>query len=152
MKLCEEIMPAKLYNVSLTYEQTQYLFDIIGTGKHNARKINRARILLLASSGHSDEEIASAIHTSSSTVQRVRERFVKEGLTFALEEKARPGQPEKLSGADEALLTAIACSEAPPGRSRWTLRLLADRLVELKVVPYVSHVTIHNRPLSKVNY
>jgi putative transposase len=144
MNLWEEIMPAKLYNVSLTDEQTQYLFDIIGTGKHSARKINRARILLSASSGQNDEEIASDIHTSSSTVQRVRERFVKEGLTSALEEKPRPGQPEKLGGADEALLTAIACSEAPAGRSRWTLRLLANRLVELKVVPYVSHVTIHN--------
>lgn len=137
-------MPAKLYKVSLTDEQTQYLFDIIGRGKHSARKINRARILLSAYSGKSDDEIVSDLHTSASTVQRVRERFVKEGLTPALEEKPRPGQPEKLSGADEALLTAIACSEAPEGRSRWTLRLLADRLVELKVVPYVSHVTIHN--------
>jgi putative transposase len=137
-------MPAKLYNVSLTDEQTQYLFDIIGRGKHSARKINRARILLSASSGKSDDEIVSDLHTSSSTVQRVRERFVKNGLTAALEEKARPGQPEKLSGADEALLTAIACSEAPAGRSRWTLRLLADKLVELKIVPSVSYVTIYN--------
>jgi putative transposase len=137
-------MPAKIYKVSLTDEQTQYLFDIIGRGKHSARKINRARILLSAHSGKSDDEIVSDLHTSASTVQRVRERFVKEGLTPALEEKPRPGQPEKLSGADEALLTAIACSEAPEGRSRWTLRLLADRLVELKAVPYVSHVTIHN--------
>jgi len=136
-------MPAKVYNVCLTDEQVQYLFDIIHTGKHNARKITRARILLLASSGQSDEEIVLALHTSLSTVQRIRERFVREGLT-ALEEKPRPGQPEKLTGDDEALLTAIACSEAPEGRSRWTLRLLADRLVELKAVPSVSHVTICN--------
>jgi len=107
-------MSAKLYNVSLTDEQTQYLSDITGTGKHIARKISRARILLSASSGHNDEEIASA---GSSTVQKVRERSVKEGLTSAPEEKPRPGQPEKLSGADEALLTATACSEAPAGRS-----------------------------------
>jgi transposase len=136
-------MPAKVYNVCLTDEQVQYLFDIIHTGKHNARKITRARILLLASSGQSDEEIVLALHTSLSTVQRIRERFVREGLT-ALEEKPRPGQPEKLTGDDEALLTAIACSEAPEGRSRRTLRLLADRLVELKAVPSVSHVTICN--------
>ncbi len=137
-------MPAKLYKVSLTDEQTQYLFDIIGRGKHIARKINRARILLSACSGKSDNEIVSDLHTSASTVQRVRERFVKEGLMSAPEEKARPGQPEKLSGADEALLTAIACSEAPAGRSRRTLRLSADKLVELKTVPYIPHVTIHN--------
>ena len=137
-------MPAKLYNVSLTDQQTQYLFDIIGRGKHSARKINRARILLSASSGKGDDEIVSDLHTSPSTVQRVRKRFVKNGLTEAPEEKARPGQPVKLSGADEALLTAIACSEAPAGRSRRTLRLLADRLAELKIVPSVSYVTIHN--------
>ena len=137
-------MPAKIYNVCLSDGQTQSLFDIIHTGRHKARKITRARILLLASAGQSDEEIVLALHTSLSTVQRVRKRFVKEGLLAALEEKARPGQPEKLSGADEALLTAIACSQAPEGRSRWTLRLLADRLVELKVVPSVSHVTVLN--------
>ncbi len=137
-------MPAKLYNVNLTDEQTQYLFDIIGSGKHSARKISHARVLLAASSGQTDDEIVSDIHTSASTVQRVRKRFVKEGLTSALEEKERPGQPRKLSGTDEAVLTAIACSEAPEGRSRWTLRLLADKLAELKIVPSVSHVTIHN--------
>lgn len=137
-------MPAKLYNVSLTDEQTQYLFDIIGSGKRSARKINRARILLSASSGQTDDEIVSDLHTSASTVQRVRQRFSQGGVIAAIEEKPRPGQPEKLGGADEALLTAIACSDAPEGRSRWTLRLLADRLVELKTVPYISHVTIHN--------
>jgi len=137
-------MPAKIYNVCLTDEQVQYLFDIIHTGKHNTRKITRTRILLLASSGQSDEEIVSALHTSLSTVQRVRERFVREGLTASLEEKPRPGQTPKLDADDEAFLTAIACSEAPEGRSRWTLRLLAERLVELKIVPSVSHVTISN--------
>lgn len=137
-------MPAKLYNVSLTDEQTQYLSDITGIGKHSARKISRARILLSASSGKGDDEIVSDIHTGSSAVQRVRERSVKNGLTAAPEEKARPGQPEKPSGADEALLTAPACSEAPAGRSRRTLRLSADRLAESEIVPSVSYVTIHN--------
>jgi transposase len=137
-------MPAKLYNVCLTDEQVQYLFDIVYNGKHETRKITRARILLLSSSGETDEEIVLALQTSLSTVRRVRIRFAKEGLTAALEEKPRPGQPVKLSGSDEALLTAIACSEAPEGRSRWTLRLLADKLVELKVVPSISHVTIFN--------
>ncbi len=137
-------MPAKLYNVSLTDEQTQCLFDIIGRGKHSARKISRARILLSSYSGKSDDEIVSDLHTGASAVRRVRERFVKEGLTSAPEEKPRSGQPEKLSGADEALLTATACSEAPEGRSRRTLRLSADRLVGLKIVAYISHVTIYN--------
>ncbi len=135
-------MPAKIYNVCLTDEPIQYLFDIIHTGKHSARKINRSRILLPASSGQSDEEIVYAVHTGPSTVQRVGKRFVKEGPAASPEEKPRPGQTPKPGADDEALLTATACSEAPEGRSPLTPRLPADRPAELKTVPSVSHVAI----------
>ena len=114
------------------------------TGKRAASTITRARILLKADVGREgeaweDEQIAEAFDTSLSTIHRVRQAFVEEGLEEALYRKRPTGrQYRKLDGDQEAHLIAVACSQAPEGRSRWTLRLLADKRVELQVVESVS--------------
>jgi transposase len=100
---------------------------------------------MLASAGKSDDEIRTVLATSVSTVGRIRRRFVEEGLDAALSERERSGAPRKLEGKQEAYLLAIACSAPPAGRDRWTLQLLADRLVELKVVPAISDETVRLR-------
>ena len=135
-------MPRKIYIVDLTEEEQTYLLDLIKSGKHAARKLNRARILLLANEGKADREIAEALHTSTPTVQRTRQRFVEGNLERALNEDPRPGAQKKLDERGEALLKALADSEPPEGRKKWTLQLLADRLVELRVVDSISYETV----------
>ena len=126
--------------VRLTSTERQGLIALVTTGKRAASTIARARILLKADQGPEgegwdDEQIAAAFDTSLSTIHRVRQAFVEEGLEEALYRKKPTGrQYRKLDGDQEARLIAIACSKAPEGRSRWTLRLLADKLVELQVV------------------
>ena len=141
-------MPRKIYVVDLTNEERTYLLDFIKSGKRSARKLNRARILLLADEGRTDREIAEALHTGTATVQRTRRRFVEGNLEGALNERPRPGGSKKLDEKGEAILEALAHSEPPEGRKRWTLHLLADRLVELKVVESISHETVR-RELKK---
>jgi transposase len=128
------------YSVRLDAAERQGLIDLVRTGKRAAATLIRARILLKADVGPQgeswdDEEIAEALETSLSTIHRVRQAFVEDGLEEALYRKKPTGrQYRKLDGDQEARLIAVACSEAPEGRSRWTLRLLADKLVELQVV------------------
>ena len=131
-------MPKKIYIVDLTEEERSELLDFIKSGKHSARKLNRARILLLADEGQSDSQIAGALHTGTATVQRTREKFVESNLEGALNEKRRPGGKRKLDEKGVAVLDTIAHSKPPEGRKRWTLQLLADRLVELRVVDSIS--------------
>lgn len=138
-------MPAKIYHVKLTATERHYLLDLIKKGKTSARRITRARILLLADEGQSDKGIAAHLHTSTPTVCRVRTRYCTEGVEAAIKEKTRNGAPPKLNGRAEAMLTVLACSTPPKGRVRWTLRLLADKLVELQLVERISHVTIGKR-------
>jgi transposase len=133
---------AKKYIVELDPEEREQLRNLVRRGKQSARRINRARILLLADDGRTDEEIWTALQVGKCTVERTRQRFVEEGLEAALNERPRPGKPPKLDGKQEALLVAIACSEAPDGRDRWTMQLLADRLVELKVVDSIVDETV----------
>ena len=135
-------MPKKIYIVDLTKEERTYLLDFIRSGKHSARKLNRARILLHADEGKTDNEISEALHTGMSTVQRTRQRFVEGNVEGALNERARPGGQRKLDEKGGALLETLAHSKPPEGRSRWTLHLLADRLVQLKVVDSLSHETV----------
>jgi transposase len=135
-------MPSKIYIVDLTEEERAYLLDFIKSGKHSARKLNRARILLLAGEGKADSEIAAVLHTGSSTVQRTRQRFVEGNLDGALNERPRLGRQKKLDEKGEAVLEALAHSKPPHVRKRWTLQLLADRLVELKVVDRISYETV----------
>jgi transposase len=135
-------MPNKIYVVDLTEEERTYLLDFIRSGKHSARKLNRAQILLHADEGKPDREIAAALHTGVATVQRTRKRFVEGNLEGALNERRRPGQQKKLDEKGEVVLETLAHSQPPEGRNRWTLQLLADRLVELKVVDSISYETV----------
>jgi transposase len=135
-------MPKKIYIVDLREEERTHLLEFIKSGKQSARKLNRARILLLADEGKADGEIAEALHTGTATVQRTRQRFVEGNLEGALNERPRPGGQKKLDEKGEAILETLAHSQPPEGRKRWTLQLVADRLVELKVVDSISYETV----------
>lgn len=132
----------KLYSVSLKEEDREELSQYLRRGKASARSLTRARILLLADEGRNDKEIAETLRVSKSTANRIRKRYCEGGLDFALHEKARTGAPPKIDGKIEAQLTLLACSEPPDGRSKWTLRLLADKLVEMEVVDSISHMSV----------
>ena len=132
-----------VFCVRLKKEDREDLNRYLRRGKSSARSLTRARILLLADEGRSDEEIVEALKVSRTTVNRIRKRYCEGGLEFALHEKNRSGAPPKIDGRVEAQLTLIACSEPPEGRSKWTLRLLADKLVELKAVDSISHMSVH---------
>ena len=135
-------MPAKIYHINLTAEEREHLLSVISKGKSSARTLARARVLLLSDEGQSDEEIVGNLHISIPTVHRIRKRYCLNGLNDALYERPRKGASVKLDGKAEAILTAIACSTPPEGHARWTLRLLADKAVELKLVDSISHVTV----------
>ena len=135
-------MPKKTYIVDLTEEEKTHLLEYIKSGKRSARKLNRARILLLANEGKPDSEIAAVLHTGRATAQRTRQRFVEGNLPGAMEEKRRPGGKKKLDEKGEAVLETLAQSQPPAGRKRWTLELLGERLVELKVVESISYETV----------
>jgi transposase len=135
-------MPAAKYGVDLTEEERQQLLQFIRKGKPGARKVARANTLLLADEGHTDAQVALALHLGIATVGRVRKRFVEEGLEPALTERHRPGQRPKLTGKEEAHLIAVACSDPPEGHGRWTLRLLADKAVELGLTDSIARETV----------
>src|SRR5262245_48410340 len=139
---------AKRYVVELTEDERGQLHALGKKGKVVARTLRRAQHLLLAADGYTDTEIAAALHVGVSTVERIRKRFVEGGLEWALTERPRPGGTPKLRGKDEAFLIAIACSTPPSGRQRWTLQLLADRVVEVGLVDTISDETIR-RTLKK---
>jgi len=147
----------KKYKVTLDAEERAYLLGLIAAGKASALKLARARILLKADAGPEgpawpDASIAEAVEVDVTTVERVRQRFVEEGLEAALDRKkqARPSRERKLDGAAEARLVAPACSDPPRGRAAWTLQLLADKLVELRVVESISDETVR-QVLKKTN-
>ena len=133
-------------HVELTKEQRTELEQLIRTGDAPARTHTRARILLLSdrSQGQkrTDQEVADAALCSKSTVVNVRRRLLAGGLQLALYDKGWPGPTPKFTGEIEAKLTMLACSDAPEGAARWTLRLLAERMIELGYVDYISHVTV----------
>ena len=143
-------MPAKKYIVKLEPSEREQLLAITRKGEMGARKMKRAQILLKADEGWKDEDIIKALNTNRSTVERTRKRLVESGLERALNDDPRPGQRPKLDSRAEAHLVALACSEAPGGREHWTLRLLADKLVELGVVESISHETIR-QTMKKMN-
>jgi transposase len=142
-------MPKKKYFVDLTTDEREELRQLVRRGKHSSRKVTRARILLLAADGSTDEQIVAALSTGFATVERTRKRFVEEGLG-CLKERARRGQARKLTGQQEAHLVAIACSTPPEGRARWTLSLLADKVVELKFATTIARETVR-QVLKKTN-
>jgi len=132
----------KKYIVDLDEHERNELEQLTTKGNSGARKIRRARILLLADEGRIDKEIASFLGSAVTTVERVRKRFVEEGLEAALSEKPRPGAARKLDCRQEAFLMALACSDAPEGKANWSMRMLAERLVELEVVDEISGETV----------
>jgi transposase len=132
----------KKYIVELTADEKKQLLDLTQRGKTSARKLKRAQILLLADEGKKDEEICAGLHVGITTVERIRKRLVLEGLDAALNERPRPGGQRKLDPKGEAVLATLAESKPPKGHKRWTMQLLAKRLVELKVVDSISDETV----------
>lgn len=130
-------MVNKKYVVKLTTEDKEYLQNFISKGKRSAREFQRAWILLLADKGKTDREISELLNVSKRTVERIRTRYVNEGLN-AIYDKPRPGQPKKLSSSQEAQIIAIACSDAPEGRERWTLELLRKEAIKRGIVENIS--------------
>lgn len=135
-------MPNKKYIVDLTEAERDELLAFTSKGTLRARKMKRAQILLHADRGLTDAEIVSALQVSRPCVERVRQRFVEGGLPRALNDRQRPGARRKLDGKQTARLIAEACSAPPAGHARWTLRLLAGRVVELKLAGQISHETV----------
>ena len=130
--------------VHLIEEERIYLKQILSGGTEKARKLTRSRILLMADTGEKDINIANALGAAKNTVRNIRQRYVDEGLQMAINERSRSGGPKKFTGKQEAKITALACSDAPEGRSRWTLRLLADKAVELGIVEEISFNNVKN--------
>ena len=130
------------YVVNLTADERAMLQQEVRSGRASARRLARARVLLKADEGFSDPEVAAAVDVGLSTVFRIRQRCVQEGLEAALSERPRSGAPSLLSGKAQAHLIAVACSAPPDERHRWTLRLLADRVVELKLAEQCSYETV----------
>lgn len=135
----------KLYKINLTEEEREGLTELTRTGRHAARKVLHAGILLKADEGLIDEEISEHLSIDVRTVERVRKRCALEGIEAALGPKSRPQREPKIDGHVEARLVQLACSVPPDGRQRWTLRLLSDKLVELEVVDSISHETVRQR-------
>lgn len=128
-----------------------YLENYVNKGRHSARAIKRAQVLLLLAGGSSAKEAAALAGVSQATVYNLRHRYgeQKGDVSRAIEERARPGQPPKVSPQVVARITALACSKAPEGRSHWTLRRLSEKVVELGDVESLSHEAVR-RCLKKV--
>lgn len=148
---------APRYRITLTQEERKQLRAFTRSGKTNAPKYVHARALLLCDTGpHADKiwsmaDVAAALGVSTRTIENLKHRFVEEGLESAISRKPKIKPPNiTFDGEFDARLTALACSTAPDGRARWTVRLLADQLVELKIVPEVSTMTVQ-RSLKKTN-
>ena len=139
---------AKKYIVTLTVEERNSLLSLISLGKGSTRKLTHARILLKADQGAegpgwTDEQMRAGLEVSLSTVERVRERFVLEGLAATLNRRpSRNPRSCKVDGEQEAHLVALSCGPAPAGHKRWTLRLLAEKMVKLEYIDTVSHETV----------
>ena len=130
------------YQVQLPSGEQEQLLQMLRQGKPKAREATRARILLEAHEGYKDEEIAQAFDVSTATISRTRQRYVEAGLEVAIKDKPIPGRPNKFEGRAEAHLVAVACTPAPDGHDHWTVRLLANKAVELGFVESVSPETI----------
>lgn len=142
-------MPAQ-YRVRLRPAERAELTAMTRSGIVAARELTRARAVLLADRGLRDTEIASATGLSARTVQRLRRRTVEHGIQDALHDRPRPGAPPMLDAGQEAVVVALACTDAPAGRAVWTMQLLADHLVRLEVVPRISDETVR-RTLKKTS-
>jgi transposase len=133
------------YRVTLSEEERTALEEMLGKGRSQVQEVKRAQILLTADQGASEDAIAKAVRTSPATIYRTKRCFVEQGLVAALHEAHRPGCRRKLSDKEEALLAATACSTPPAGRARWTLDLLADKMVYLTAHDSPSRATSGRR-------
>jgi transposase len=144
-------MPRHKYRVNLTEEERAGLHKLVTSGRTAARTLTRARILLKSAGGDNDQTIAKALDVGLATISRVRQRCVAEGVEAAItSRKPQRHYQCKLDGSQEAHLIALACGEPPQGHARWTLRLLADRMVQLGYVDSLSHETVRGT-LEKTN-
>lgn len=143
-------MPKAIPPITLSETEQSELRMIANQGTHSARMIKRAQILLHSHAGKQPAEIAAWLEVAVGTVYNVRQRYLNEGLSGALHEKPRPGQPRKLDLRHEAAITVLACSDAPPGHARWTVRLLTDHVVKAEIVDSIAPETIR-RFLKKTN-
>ncbi len=141
-------MPKKEYLVKLTDEERATLLALTRKGTIAARKLARAHILRLADEGKQDAEIVTALGVGLSTVERTRKKYAEAGLEYALNERPRPGVKPKLDEKQEAYLIALACSTPPNEQVKWTMQLLADRLVQVGIVEEISDETVR-RTLKK---
>ena len=149
-------MGKKKYIVKLSRKQRKKLRNLNRKGESKARQLTRARVLLLSDENRkkgakTDEQISDILDVSLSTIHRIRRQFAEEGLSFALEEKPRSGRPKVFSGNDAAHVTALACSDPPEGYGRWSLRLIADKAVQLGYVESISYGSVKNI-LKKTNF
>ncbi len=133
---------AKRYRVTLTDEERKRLEELTRKGTASVRMVRRAQTLLLAADEERDEDIAKALRIGVSTVERTRRRCVEEGVDASLRERPRPGARPKLGPKEQAMVVALACTRPPEGRHRCTMQLLADRVVELELVPDISDEAI----------
>jgi transposase len=144
------------YKVTLTEDERKELLSILNKGRHTSQQFKNACILLNCDEGEygnkiANEQVAQVLHVNSKTVERLKQRFVEEGFEACIERKQYPsGKGSKTDGDFEAHLVAISCSKAPDGYARWSLRMLADKMVELKYADKVSHETIR-RVLKKTS-
>ena len=143
-------MPKAIQPITLSDNEQTELRMIVNQGTRSARTIKRAQILLNSHADKTPQEIAAWLGTCLGTVYNVRQRYLSEGLAGALYEKPRPGQPVKLNLRQEAEITVLACSKAPDGHARWTIRLLADRVVQAEIVDSIAPETVR-RFLKKTN-
>ena len=143
-------MTASKYRVELTESHKRRLNEVSSHGKSSARTVKRALALLKANEGQTDDRIAEAVSISRRTVVRIRQRFCEEGLESALTERPRPGQKRRLDERAAARLVAIACSDPLEGHAHWTLKLPADKMVELDYVDSVARETVR-QSLKKTN-
>jgi len=146
----------KKYQVKLSIAQREMLKELISSGTIKVRAYKRARVLLLSDENRAGgakpgSQIAEEVDLSLATVQRVRRQFVAHGLEAALSEKPRAGAPRKFTERDRAKITALACAQPPEGHARWTLRLLAEKMVELELIESISHDTV-DKVLKKTNF
>jgi transposase len=132
----------KRIEIRLSPEDRETLQQLTRKGRISARKLNRVHILLLADEGRVESDISQILGTSGNTIWRTKKRYNEGGLDWAVNEQERAGAPPKLDGKQEAFLVALACSDPPEGRERWTMQLLADKLVELNMVPSISDETV----------
>lgn len=143
-------MKPKKYQVKLKKAEREYLKKFISAGVRSAREITRAKILLLSDQKTVNKEITKQLGSTPVTIGNIERKYCTEGLEAALKDKARPGQPRKVFKETETAIIALACSEAPDGRKRWTMRLLKDKIIQLEIVDSISYVQV-SRILKKAN-